>query len=230
VNQHGGINAGRFNSSHMTTNRMCPPSLRTLNQTHPARQKVFATIGPFVQFGHEARQVAEQNKVPMVEMGLPPSMNSKAPNISGGHDCCRPSEQEIPSTRPSRPTAGRTCSLWPTFSTSTRTPHPCRPGRLAGGYKFTKMPDTFGFDQQDFQPILNKMMDQINTLKPDAIILYVNPIAFPVIYKVSAASTSRCPSGRHGLRAPAIFAQGPQRSRGVHHELRGHPQPTNAAR
>ena len=27
----------------------------------------------------------------------------------------------------------------------------------AGGYKFTKMADTFGFDQQDFQPILNKM-------------------------------------------------------------------------
>ena len=53
----------------------------------------------------------------------------------------------------------------------------------ADGFKFTKMADTFGFDQQDFQPILNKMMEQINTLKPDAIFLYVNPIGFPPIYK-----------------------------------------------
>ena len=47
------------------------------------------------------------------------------------------------------------------------------------GFNFTKMPDTFGFDQTDFQPILNKMMEQIKTLKPDAIVVYVNPVAFP---------------------------------------------------
>jgi len=29
----------------------------------------------------------------------------------------------------------------------------------AGGYTFTKMLDSFGLDQQDFQPILNKIME-----------------------------------------------------------------------
>ena len=87
----------------------------------------------------------------------------------------------------------------------------------AGGYKFTKMPDTFGFDQQDFQPILNKIMEQINTLKPDAIILYVNPIAFPVIYKGLRGLGVTLPIlAGTACAHPAIFAQGPQAVEGVY--------------
>ena len=87
----------------------------------------------------------------------------------------------------------------------------------AGGYKFTKMPDTFGFDQQDFQPILNKMMEQINTLKPDAIILYVNPIAFPVIYKGLRGLNVTLPIlAGTACAHPAIFAQGPQAVEGAY--------------
>ena len=29
----------------------------------------------------------------------------------------------------------------------------------AEGFTLTKLPDTFGFDQTDFQPILNKLME-----------------------------------------------------------------------
>jgi branched-chain amino acid transport system substrate-binding protein len=85
------------------------------------------------------------------------------------------------------------------------------------GYAFTKMKDTFGFDQQDFQPILNKITDQINTLKPDAIILYVNPVAFPVIYKGLRGLNVTLPIlAGTACAHPAIFAQGPQAVEGTY--------------
>ena len=51
------------------------------------------------------------------------------------------------------------------------------------GFAFTKMPDTFGFDVTDFQPLLNRIMEEYNKLKPDAVLIYVNPIAAPALYK-----------------------------------------------
>ena len=87
----------------------------------------------------------------------------------------------------------------------------------SGGYTFTKMPDSFGFDQQDFQPILNKMMEQINKLKPDAIITYVNPIAFPVIYKGLRGLNVTVPIiGGTACAHPAIFALGPPAVEGAY--------------
>jgi hypothetical protein len=38
------------------------------------------------------------------------------------------------------------------------------------------MADTYNFDQTSFQPILNKMMEQHESLNPDAVILLGNPI------------------------------------------------------
>jgi ABC-type branched-subunit amino acid transport system substrate-binding protein len=61
------------------------------------------------------------------------------------------------------------------------------------------------------------MMEQINSLNPDAIVLYVNPLAFPPLY-----------SGLRGLNVtlpvlagtacahPAIFAMGPQAVEGAY--------------
>jgi ABC-type branched-subunit amino acid transport system substrate-binding protein len=87
----------------------------------------------------------------------------------------------------------------------------------AGGDKLTKMADSLGFDQQDFQPILNKMLEQIDTLKADAIILYVNPIAFPVIYKGLRGLSVTLPILAGAACAhPAIFAQGPEAVEGAY--------------
>ncbi len=78
------------------------------------------------------------------------------------------------------------------------------------------MADTFDLTTTDFQPILNKIMDQYNKLKPDAIVLYVNPLGFPPLYK-----------GLRGLKVtvpilagtacahPAIFSMGPQAVEGA---------------
>jgi len=86
----------------------------------------------------------------------------------------------------------------------------------AGGYAFTKMPDSFGLEQQDFQPILNKMMDQIETLDPDSIVLYVNPLAFPSLYKGLRGLGVTLPIlGGTACAHPAIFAMGPEAVEGA---------------
>ncbi len=101
----------------------------------------------------------------------------------------------------------------------------------AEGYTFTKMPDTFGLDTTDFQPILNKMMDQYNKLKPDAIVLYVNPLAFPGSVQGSARpERDRAYPGRYGLRSPGHLCHGPRGGRRrACHGLRWQRQPAGAA-
>jgi ABC-type branched-subunit amino acid transport system substrate-binding protein len=61
------------------------------------------------------------------------------------------------------------------------------------------------------------MLEQIDTLKADAIILYVNPIAFPVLYKGLRGLGVTLPILAGAACAhPAIFAQGPEAVEGVY--------------
>jgi ABC-type branched-subunit amino acid transport system substrate-binding protein len=86
----------------------------------------------------------------------------------------------------------------------------------AGGFTFTKMPDTFGFDLTDFQPILNKMMEQYRALNSDAVVLLVNPIAAPTLYKGLRDLGVTVPIvGGSATAHPAIFAQGPPAVEGL---------------
>ena len=79
------------------------------------------------------------------------------------------------------------------------------------GFTFTKLPDTFGFDQTDFQPILNKIMEAYNAQKPDAVLLYVNPIAAAPLYKGLRSLGVTVPiQGSPAAAHPAIFAMGPE--------------------
>jgi branched-chain amino acid transport system substrate-binding protein len=79
------------------------------------------------------------------------------------------------------------------------------------GFTFTKMPDTFGFDVTDFQPVLNRIMEEYNKLKPDAILLYVNPIAAPALYKGLRTLGVTVPiQGSPAAAHPAIFSMGPE--------------------
>ena len=69
VNQNGGINGRPLQSIEYDDKSDVPTLIANLNKLIQ-QDKVFATIGPFVQYGQEpARQVAEQNKVPMVGDG-----------------------------------------------------------------------------------------------------------------------------------------------------------------
>ena len=80
----------------------------------------------------------------------------------------------------------------------------------------TKLPDTFGFDQTDFQPILNKIMEAYNAQKPDAVALFVNPIAMPPLYKGLRSLGVDVPiQGSPAASNPAIFAMGPDAVEGL---------------
>ena len=84
------------------------------------------------------------------------------------------------------------------------------------GFTLTKLPDTFGFDQTDFQPILNKLMEAYNAQKPDAVALFVNPIAMPPLYKGLRALGVDVPiQGSPAASNPAIFAMGPDAVEGL---------------
>ena len=79
------------------------------------------------------------------------------------------------------------------------------------------MPDTFGFDQQDFQPLLNRMMEEFNKAQYDAVFISVNPIAAPVLYKGLVALGVKVPiHGSPAAAHPAIFMMGPEAVEGFY--------------
>jgi branched-chain amino acid transport system substrate-binding protein len=53
----------------------------------------------------------------------------------------------------------------------------------ADGITITKIADTFGMDGSDIEPVVNKLMEQYNAVKPDAFIVMGVPPTTPVIYK-----------------------------------------------
>jgi branched-chain amino acid transport system substrate-binding protein len=86
----------------------------------------------------------------------------------------------------------------------------------AEGFTFTKMPDTYGLDVTDFQPLLNKIMEEYKKLKPDAIFLMSNPVSMPAVYKGLRDLGVTVPIiGGSASAHPAIFSQGPQAVEGL---------------
>lgn len=86
----------------------------------------------------------------------------------------------------------------------------------ANGFTFTQMPDQFGFDQTDFQPILNRMMEEIGKVKPDAILVYANMFGAAPIYKGLRALGVTVPiQGSPAAAHPALFSLGPEAVEGM---------------
>ena len=219
VNQNGGINGRPLQLIEYDDKSDVPTLIANLNKLIQ-QDKVFATVGPFVQYGQEpARQVAEQNKVPMVGDGPATLDQLKGTQYQWSvMTAAGPPPQADAVDKVIKASGWKNVlGLADVLTIDQETLDLVGQAASAGGYKFTKMPDTFGFDQQDFQPILNKMLEQINTLKPDAIILYVNPIAFPVIYKGLRGLNVTLPIlAGTACAHPAIFAQGPQAVEGTY--------------
>ena len=219
VNQNGGINGRPLQLIEYDDKSDVPTLIANLNKLIQ-QDKVFATVGPFVQYGQEpARQVAEQNKVPMVGDGPATLDQLKGTQYQWSvMTAAAPPPQADAVDKVIKASGWKNIlGLADVLNIDQETLDLVGQAAAAGGYKFTKMADTFGFDQQDFQPILNKMLEQINTLKADAIILYVNPIAFPVIYKGLRGLNVTLPIlAGTACAHPAIFAQGPQAVEGVY--------------
>jgi branched-chain amino acid transport system substrate-binding protein len=219
VNQNGGINGRPLQLVAYDDKSDVPTLIANLNKLIQ-QDKVFATIGPFVQYGQEpARQVAEQNKVPMVGDGPATLDQLKGTQYQWSVMTAAAAPVQADAVDKVIKASGwkNVLGMADVLTIDQETLDLVGQAASAGGYAFTKMKDTFGFDQQDFQPILNKITDQINTLKPDAIILYVNPVAFPVIYKGLRGLNVTLPIlAGTACAHPAIFAQGPQAVEGTY--------------
>jgi branched-chain amino acid transport system substrate-binding protein len=219
VNQNGGISGRPLELIEYDDKSDVPTAIANLNKLIQ-EDKVFATIGPFAQYEQEpARQIAEQYKVPMVGDG-PVTLEQ----LKGTQYQWSVMTAAGPVTQAAEVTKVVAAHGWKNIlgladvlTIDQETLDVLGQNAAANGFKFTKMADTFGFDQQDFQPILNKMMEQIDSLKPDAIILYVNPVGFPPIYKGLRGLGVTLPVlAGTACAHPAIFALGPEAVEGVY--------------
>jgi branched-chain amino acid transport system substrate-binding protein len=213
VNANGGINGRPLEIIEMDDKSEVPNAIANITKMIQ-EDKVFATIGPFAQYMQEpARGIAEQTQTPMVGDG-PATLDQ----IAGTKYKWSVMTSAAPPTQADALAKIIKANGWKNIlaiadvlSIHQETLDLMVKGASAGGYTFTKMKDTFGFDQQDFQPILNRMMEEYNKLKPDAIIIFVNPLAAPPLYKGLRSLGVTVPiQGSPAAAHPAIFAMGPE--------------------
>ncbi len=219
VNANGGINGRPLELVEYDDKSDVPTAIANINKMIQ-EDKVFATLGPFAQFMQEpARQIAEQTQTPMVGDG-PATLDQLAGTQYQWSvmTAAAPPVQAAAVEKVIKDNGWKNIlGLADVLSIDQETLAVVAKDASAGGYTFTLMPDTFGLDQQDFQPILNKIMEQMNSLKPDAIILYVNPLGFPPIYKGlrGLGVTTPILAGT-ACAHPAIFALGPEAVEGAY--------------
>jgi branched-chain amino acid transport system substrate-binding protein len=219
VNSSGGINGRPLQLLMLDDKSDVPAAIANLNKLIQ-EDKVAATVGPFAQFMQEpARGIAEQTGTPMVGMG-PATLEQLAAKpqyqmsvmISTAPDTQADATIKVIKANSWKNIIGIADQL----AIHQETLDLVVKAGPAEGFTFTKLPDTFGFDQTDFQPILNKIMEAYNAQKPDAICLYVNPIAMPPLYKGLRSLGVKVPiQGSPADSNPAIFAMGPEAVEGL---------------
>ena len=214
VNANGGINGRPLEIVMLDDKSDVPAAIANLNKMIQ-EDKVAATIGPFAQFMQEpARGIAEQTQTPMVGMG-PATLEQLAATPQFQMSVmlsAAPDTQSDALTKVIKANGWKNIiGIADVLTIHQETLDLLVKAGPAEGFTFTKLPDTFGFDQTDFQPILNKIMEQYNKLKPDAVVLYVNPIALPPLYKGLRSLGVTVPiQGSPAAAHPAIFAMGPE--------------------
>jgi branched-chain amino acid transport system substrate-binding protein len=218
INANGGINGRPLELIEYDDKSDVPTALANINKLIQG-DKVFATIGPFAQFMQEAaRQIAEQTQTPMVGDG-PATLEQLAGTQyqwSVMTAAAPPPQADAVEKIIKANGWKNVLGLGDVLSIDQETLDVIAKDAATGGYTFTKMPDSFGLDQQDFQPILNKIMEQYNKLKPDAIVLYVNPLGFPPLYKgLRSLNVTQPILAGTACAHPAIFAMGPQAVEGA---------------
>jgi branched-chain amino acid transport system substrate-binding protein len=213
INANGGVNGRPFEILMLDDKSDVPPAIANINKLIQ-EDKVSATVGPFAQFMQEpARGIAEQTGTPMVGMGpatleqLAGTQYQMSVMLSAG-----PNIQADALTKVIKANGWKNIiGIADVLSIHQETLDVLVKNGAAEGFTFTKLPDTFGFDQTDFQPILNKIMEAYNAQKPDAVVIYVNPIAAPPLYKGLRSLGVDVPiQGSPAAAHPAIFAMGPE--------------------
>lgn len=219
VNAAGGINGRPLQLIMLDDKSDVPAAIANLNKLIQ-EDKVAATVGPFAQFIQEpARALAEQTGTPMVGMG-PATLEQIAATPQYQMSVML---SAAPPTHADGLTKVIKANGWKNvlaiadqLAIHQETLDLVAKNGPVEGFTLTKLPDTFGFDQTDFQPILNKLMEAYNAQKPDAIALFVNPIAVPPLYKGLRSLGVDVPiQGSPAASNPAIFAMGPEAVEGL---------------
>jgi|LSQX01.2.fsa_nt_gb branched-chain amino acid transport system substrate-binding protein len=183
--------------------------------------KVDYFVGPFIQYGHEAaRDMCEQAKMVMVGTG-PTTLEQQQSGkkyewsimMSSGPAVHADGYVELIKAHGYK----NILAISDILSIHNETLDLLVKFGPDNGFTLTKMPDTFGFDQQDFQPLLNRIMEEYNNTKPDAVFIEVNPVAAPVLYKGLVALGVKTPiHGSPAAAHPAIFMMGPDAVEGFY--------------
>jgi len=185
VNANGGINGRPLEIVEYDDASEVPNAITNVNMMIQ-EDKVFMTIGPFAQYMQEpARQIAEQTQTPMVGSGPATLEQLKGTQYQwSGMISAGPPTQADALIKVIKENGWKNIlGIGDILAIHQEAMALLVEAGPANGFTFTHMKDTFGFDQTDFQPILNRMMDEINKIKPDAILAYANFGGAGPIYK-----------------------------------------------
>jgi branched-chain amino acid transport system substrate-binding protein len=177
-------------------------------------------VGPFIQYGQEAaRQACEAAQIPMIGTG-PTTLDQMSGTqyqwsvmMSAG-----PVTQADAYVKMIKAHGYQNIlAIADVLSIHQETLALLSEAAAAEGFSITVMPDTFGFDVTDFQPYLNRIMEEYNKATYDAVFIQVNPIAAPVLYKGLVALGVTVPiHGSPAAAHPAIFMLGPEAVEGFY--------------
>ncbi len=218
VNANGGVN-GRPLELVMLDDGSDVPSM-IANLTRLIEQEgVSAIVGPFIQFGQEAaRGVTEAAQIPHVAGGP-----AELSQLEGDQyewsvmiSAAPPTQFDASLEVIKEYGYENILAMADVLTIHQDTLDLLVEAAASEGYQMTKMPDTFGFDVTDFQPIMNRIMEEYNRLQPDALFLYTNPIAVPALYRGLRSLGVTVPiHGSPAAAHPAIFSQGPEAVEGL---------------
>jgi len=218
INANGGINGRPIEIVEYDDASEVPNAIANINKMIQ-EDNVFMTIGPFAQYMQEpARQIAEETQVPMVGGGPATLEQLAGPQyqwsvmMSAGPPVQADALMNVFSKNGWKNILG----IGDILAIHQETMDVLVQEGPANGFTFTKMEDTFGFDQTDFQPILNRMMEEIDKIQPDAILVYANMFGAAPIYKGLRALGVTVPiQGSPAAAHPALFSLGPDAVEGM---------------
>jgi len=218
VNANGGINGRPIEIIQYDDASEVPNAITNINKMIQ-EDGVFMTVGPFAQYMQEpARQIAEQMQVPM-SGGGPATLEQLAaeqPQWSVMVSAAPPTHADAYVKIFAENGWTNILGIGDVLSIHQETMDLLVEQGAENGFTFTKMEDSFGFDVTDFQPILNRMMEEIDAVQPDAILLSANMIGAAPIYKGLRSLGVTIPiQGSPASAHPALFSLGPDAVEGM---------------
>ncbi|OFW66963.1 MAG: hypothetical protein A2Y74_10120, partial [Actinobacteria bacterium RBG_13_63_9] len=220
INENGGIN-GRPIELLIKDDKSEVTSM-TLAMTELIEEDgVEYFVGPFIQYGQEAaRTICEDAQIPMVGAG-PPSLDqiaAETPYEWSVMMAAGPVTQADAFVKLIK-AHGYTnvLAIADTLSIHQETLTKLAELSATEGFALTVLPDTFGLSLPDPQAILNKIMEGVNSVQPDAIITLSNPLAQPAIYQGLRNLGVTLPiHGSPAAAHPAVMSRGPEAVEGLY--------------